>query len=70
MGLVSAPKSFATTSNMAFDDKILSKIKTNMTETEKIALPDTFEEFLQVLFDDSFVFSNSAILIITSQSSI
>ena len=56
MGLVSAPKSFATTSNMAFDDKILSKIKTNMTETEKIALPDTFEEFLQVFFDDSFVF--------------
>ena len=57
MGLVSAPKSFATMWNMAFDDKVLSKIKTNMTETEKMALPDTFEEFLQVFFDDSFVFS-------------
>ena len=54
---MAAPASFALMRNMAFNDKVLSQLRSTLSDIEKTMLPPSFEEFLEVFFDNSLVFS-------------
>ena len=54
---MAAPASFALMWNMAFNEKVLNNIKDTLPDIESKTLPETFKEFLEVFFDDSFIFS-------------